>query len=840
MLNKRIAVLFVVAILILLTQAVFSQEYKNPKATVDARVRDLLGRMSLEEKIDQLSGTGDLGFDTRENTRLGIPAFRMSDGPLGVRWYKSTSFPCGAAIAATWDTSLVARFGDALAEETHAHGRDFLLGPCVNIHRFPAGGRNFESYGEDPWLSSRIAVSYIKALQSHDVIASVKHYALNNQEWQRTEINVLADERTMREIYLPAFEAAVNEAGVYTVMSAYNKVNGWWCSENKVLLTDILKNDWGFKGLVVSDWGSTHSTVNAANNGLDLEMPLGDVFSLKNLKQAVQEGKVSEATINDKVSRILWVKFMAGLFDRTFVSDTTVLTADAHKKLALAIAKESIVLLKNDGNILPLNQNKLKKIALIGPNAAVARVGGGGSSHVNPVYRISPLEGIQKLLGNSVEIIFSQGDELQSTPILPVHEQFLQPPDLKGNGLKAEFFNNTRLEGQPALTRLDSILYFNWEDDPPDEGIGKDNYSVRWSGFITPTLTRTYTFYAASDDGVRVFIDGKNLIENWSDHGATVDSAKIDLVAGKSYSIRVEYYENGGNAVLILGWDLPARKIQNDMIAKAVEAARSADAAIVFAGTSDAFESEGYDRVGGLNLPGNQDELIKAVTAANPRTIVVLNTGTPVITKSWLSKVPVLLEAFFPGQEGGNAIAEILFGKYNPSAKLPFSFISGYDQTPAYKNYMDKSLKAPYAEGIFVGYRYLEKNKLVPTFPFGFGLSYTSFFYSGLHVDKEINDTYKVTVKVKNTGKVAGAEVVQLYVADDHSHLPRPVKELKGFARVTLEPGQEKEVTMHLNSRSFAYYDVTGKKWKVEPGNFEIMAGSSSADIRIKTKLQVK
>jgi len=833
----KMKIIFVLAFLMLSAQLGYSQVYKDPKANVDTRVRDLLGRMSLDEKIDQLSGTGDLGFDTRENTRLGIPAFRITDGPLGVRWGKSTSFPCGAAIASTWDTNLIARFATALAEETYAHGRNYLLGPCVNIHRFQAGGRNFESYGEDPWLTSRMAVNYIKALQSHDVIASVKHFALNNQEWQRTEINVLADERAMREIYLPAFEAAVKEAGVYTVMSAYNKVNGWWCSENKVLLTDILKNEWGFKGLVVSDWVSTHSTVNAANNGLDLEMPTGDVFSMEKLKKAVQEGKVSEAVINDKVSRLLWVKFMAGLFDKQIIGDTTVLTGDAHKKLALEIAGESIVLLKNEKNLLPLNLTDLKKIAVIGPNAAIARAGGGGSSEVNPYYSISPLEGIKKLVGNKAEVIFAQGDELRSSPLQAVGKQFLQPALMKGSGLKAEFFNNTKLEGMPALTRLDTSLYFIWGDDPPGEGIGNDSYSVRWTGSVTPPLSRTYTFYTASDDGVRVFIDGKQLIGNWSDHGTTVDSARIDLIAGRSYNIKVEYYENGGNAVLILAWDLPAPKAQNTMISDAVAAARRADVAIVFAGTSDAFESEGYDRIGGLRLPGNQDELIKAVAAANPRTIVVLNTGTPVITDGWLNKVPALLEAFFPGQEGGAAIAEVLFGKHNPSAKLPFSFISGYQQTPAYHKYMDKSLDAPYEEGIFVGYRYLEKNKLVPTFPFGFGLSYTTFEYSDLRVEKASNGTWEVSLKVKNTGKLAGSEIVQLYVADAHSQVPRPLKELKGFAKVSLDPGQEKKVSLHLNSRSFAYYDKAGRQWKVEPGTFEILAGSSSADIKLKTKI---
>ena len=838
--NIAINILFALILIVITPGCNTKPIYKDSKAKVEDRVEDLLKQMTLDEKLEQLAGTGDIGFDTKENKRLGIPAFKMSDGPLGVRWGKSTAFPCGAAIAATWDTTMVARFAEALAEETHAKGRNYLLGPCVNIHRFPAGGRNFESYGEDPYLTSRMAVNFIKSLQGKSVISSVKHFALNNQEWKRTEVDVQADERTMREIYLPAFEAAVKEGGVYTVMSAYNKVNGWWCSENQHLLTDILKKDWDFKGLVVSDWVSTHSTMNAANNGLDLEMPVAVVFKPEKLKKAIKDGTLSEEIINDKVRRILRVKFMAGLFDNVVEVDTTVLTGDAHKKLALDLAKEGIVLLKNEKDLLPLDISKVRKIAVIGPNAAIARTGGGGSSRIDPYYSVSPLEGIKTLVGKNVEIIYSEGDELRSTALLPIGKQFLKSSDGKVNRLKAEFFKNTTLEGSPVVTRTDSVLYFNWEDNSPAPGIGKDGFSVRWSGLLVPPVSRKYTIYTASDDGVRLFIDGKKVIDNWTDHGVTVDSAKIDLIAGKSYDIKVEYYENGGDAIMMLGWDLPMKKVENTRIAEAVKAARIADVAIVFAGTSDAFESEGFDRTGGLQLPGNQNELIKAVADANPHTIVVLNTGTPVIAGAWLNKIPALLEAFFPGQEGGNAIAEILFGKQNPSGKLPFSFISSYDQTRAYQGYMDKNLKAPYAEGIFVGYRYLEKNRITPTFPFGYGLSYTTYDYSNLMVVNNTNNTYTVSLKVKNTGKVAGSEVVQLYVADDHSKVSRPVKELKGFAKVSLQPGEEKKISLPLNFRSFAYYDVQSKTWKVEPGNFDILVGSSSADIRLKTKVEVK
>jgi len=834
--------IFIFVICFIITEMNYTgqaQQYKDPAVDTGLRVADLLSKMTLDEKIDLLSGSKETGFDTRENQRLGIPSLKMTDGPLGVRWGKATSFPCGAAVAATWDTTLVARFGSALAEETRAKGRNMLLGPCVNIHRFPAGGRNFESYGEDPWLASRLAVSYIKALQARGVIATVKHFALNNQEWRRTEVDVTADERTMREIYLPAFEAAVKEAGVYSVMSAYNKVNGWWCSENSHLLTDILKNEWKFQGFVVSDWVSTHSTEYAVKNGLDLEMPDAVVFTSDKLKGALKEGKITENMIDEKVRRIIRVMYKAGLFDKTPQADTSVLTGEAHKKLALDIARESVVLLKNENNILPVDLSKLKRIAVIGPNAAVARVGGGGSSRVNPIYSITPLEGIRQFMPDDAGLVYALGDELLASSLQPVEKQyFTHGANLPG--LKAEYFNNTKLEGKPHLSRVDSILDFNWEDNSPAEGIGKDQFSVRWTGFITPPLTRKYTFYTASDDGVRLFINGKKVIDDWTDHGTTVDSAAVELIAGKPVEVKAEFYENGGSAVMTLAWDLPVEKKSKGLIAEAVNAAKGADVAIVFAGTSDSFESEGFDRIGGLSLPGDQDALISAVAEVNKNTIVVLNTGTPVITRGWLNKIPALLEAFFPGQEGGKAIAEVLTGRYNPSGKLPFTFISGYDQTPAYQHYMNKDLKAPYAEGIFVGYRYLDKNNLVPSFPFGHGLSYTVFEYSDLKINQMPGNHAQITLKVKNTGKVPGAEVVQLYVAPAHGNIARPVKELKAFGRVELLPGQEKLVTLQLDHRSFSYFDVKLKQWRVEPGNYQVLAGSSSADIRLKGTILMK
>ena len=806
--------------------------YTDPDAFIEDRVEDLLSKMTLDDKIAQLSGDSATGFDTPDNGRLYIPGFKMTDGPLGVRWFRATAFPSGISVAATWDTALVTRYAEALARETLAKGRNMLLGPCVNIHRFPAGGRNFESYGEDPYLTSRLAVNYIRALQANGAIASIKHFALNNQEWRRTEIDVQVDERTMREIYLPAFEAAVKEARVYTVMSAYNKVNGWWCSENDVLLNKILKDEWGFQGLVVSDWVSTHNTVNAAKNGLDIEMPHAVIYTAEKLKAAIKSGQITEEIINEKVRRILRVKFEAGLFDEEELAeppDTSIFHGSQHKQLALEMAVNSMVLLKNETNILPLDLPKLKKIALIGPLAKGAPSGGGGSSHVSPYYNISPLDGIKKFVGDSVEIIYAPGSVIPLTPINPIPQEYLRTEGVPG--IKASFFNNTKLMGKPVFERIDQVIDFAWNDAAPVEKVGRDKYSIRWTGSLIPPVSRNYTFYTASDDGVRFYINNKLLVNNWSDHGTTIDSAKISLVGGRSYDIQLEYYENGGSEVIQLGWDYTHSKVKDNLLTDAVNAAKSADVALVFAGTSDYIESEGYDRTGGLKLLAGQDELISSVAAVNPNTIVVIYSGTTVLTDKWVNKIPALIQAFFPGQEGGNAIAKLMFGESNFSGRLPFSYLASYNQSPSYNGYMNTSLLTPYSEGIFVGYRYLDKNNLRPAFPFGFGLSYTSFDYSDLSVKKIGDYGAELTLKVTNTGKMEGSEVVQVYMIPEQPITDRAIKELKGFTKLTLKPGEERSVTLKFNKRSFSRYDTEKQDWVVDPGLYTLKAGRSSTDL---------
>jgi len=804
--------------------------YKDPSKPVEERVNNLINQMTLDEKLLLLSGDST-GFDTHEIKRLGIPAIHVTDGPLGVRNGKATAFPAGVAMAASWDTALIRDVAIAMAKETKSKGRDYLLGPCVCIQRFPFGGRNFETYSEDPYLASRLAVNWVKGLQSEKVIASVKHFAMNDQEKERNNYNVIIDERTMREIHLPAFEAAVREGGAWSVMSAYNIVNGQHCSENYHLLKDILKKDWGFQGFVLSDWVSVYNTENAANAGLDLEMPLGVYFHKDSLKKAINEKKVTEEVINDKVRRLLRVMFTAGLFERKATIDTTVVFSEAHKQLALKSAQEAVVLLKNQGNVLPLDASKIKSIAVIGPNAKICRTNGGGSSHVNPVYTVSPLEGIQKRLGNNIKVSYGIGDNFNVPEKNVIKPVFLLTPDKKESGLQAEYFNNVELKGKPVITKIDKTLDYAWDNTSPAPEIGVNNFSIRFSGYIKADKSKECTLYTLSDDGIRVYIDEKLVINNWNNHGPMYDVYKLDLKAGKEQKIVIEYFQSGGGAAFQLGWDYDVA-VKSDLILEAARVAKASEVAIVFAGLYDGVESEGLDPAK-IDLPSKQKELIMAVAKANPNTIVVLNGGISLQVEPWLKDVKGLIDMLYLGQETGNAIASILFGDVNPSGKLPFSFIKGADQSPACTNYGSTKLEIRYDEGVFVGYRYLDKNKVDPAFPFGFGLSYSTFEYSNMKVKDLGNKTYEVSLEIKNTGKAKGDEIAQLYVSQKVCSVPRPLRELKGFSRLSLSPGESKTVIMKLKPRDFAFWDVVSNNWKVEPGEFELMVGSSSRDAKL-------
>jgi len=660
----------------------------------DARARDLVGKMTLQEKIEQLHGIKDATYYryVPPIPRLGIPAFHIANGPAGVGpagdnpQKPATALPSPIALASTWDVELAKSYGVIIGREAKALGEDLMEAPDINIARVPQNGRTFEAFGEDPYLVSRMAVAEIQGIQSQGIIANVKHYAANNQENNRGSVNVIVDERTLREIYLPAFEASVKEGRVASIMGAYNKVNGKYCCENDELLNEILKGDWGFKGFVTSDFGAVHSTVPSALAGLDLEMPTGKYFGT-NLEAAVESGKVPISVIDDKLIRRLRNMMEFGLFDNA----QKLKPIPAHKGGigARTLAEEGMVLLKNEGDELPLNPKGLRSVAVIGPFATNAITGGGGSSHVKPLYTVGPVDGIQKRVGSRVKVAFA---------------------------------------------------------------------------------------------------DGKD-------------------------------------------------------VTNAVGLARSSDVAIVMVGDD---ETEGKDH--SLALSGNQDELIEAVAAANPHTVLVLKTGSAILMP-WLDKVPAILEAWYPGEEDGNAVAAILFGDINPSGKLPITFPKSVTDLPANtpEQYPGIHSTARYSEGIFVGYRHFDDQKNEPLFPFGYGLSYTRFGYKGLVIapqnlstNSDSKQNVIVDLDVTNTGKKLGKAVVEVYVGFPSTiAVPQPPAQLKGFATLALKPGQTRHVRFKLNARSFAYWDTNAHGWEIMPGTYRIIAGSSSRDLQLQDSLQV-
>jgi beta-glucosidase len=806
---------------------------QSKQAAIDARVEGLLRQLSLDEKIALLSGTG---FDSRPVERLKVGGLHMSDGPVGVRSGPSTAWPASISTAASFDPALVERIGGAIGRETKAKGKNVILGPCVNIHRVPHTGRNFESYGEDPYLASRMAVAYIRGVQKEGVVATVKHYALNNQEIERDAIDVQADERTIREIYLPHFEAAVKEAGVQAVMCSYNKLNGPWTCESPWLLTEVLKKEWGFRGLVMSDWGATHSVAPALNAGLDLEMPDGRFLNAGNVKKALAAGELKEAVIDEAVRRQLRVQAELGWLDKPL--DKGALDTPEHRALDREAAGEGMVLLKNDGMVLPLDRARLKTIAVLGPNAAVARTGGGGSAYVDAKYSVSPLDGIKAKVGSTVKVEYAPGATFEGD-LKAVPSSALQPPAGRSEkqGLLGEYFDNEEWKGKPSLVRVDAAINADWGPGGPEGWNRVDHFSIRWTGTLTAPESGLYQLGTSSDDGSWLWLGGQLIVDNGGIHGMSMKSKPVELKAGEPREIRIDMNEFGGGAGAILGW----QKVEGDPIDVAVAKAKAADVALVFVGHTNSIETEGADRES-LELPKNQVELVRAVAQANPRTVVVLNTGAPVLTDKWLGAVPALVETWFAGSETGNAVADVLFGDVNPGGRLPMTWPKRWEDAPAFGNYPGKDGKVAYAEGIFVGYRHYDTKKIEPQFAFGYGQSYTTFAYEGLEVAPVAGPPRRVEVgfDVRNTGSRPGAEVAQIYVHDVASSVPRPEQGLKAFRRVVLKPGEKVRVRLTLDEAAFAFFDPAKKAWVVEPGEFEVRVGSSSRLIRFRERVTLE
>lgn len=799
----------------------------------DQRVESLLGQMTLEEKIDLIAGVDF--FYLRGVPRLGVPRLRMVDGPMGVRNDgPATAFGGGIALAATWNTELAERVGVEFGRDTRAMGGHFLLAPGVNIYRASIAARNFEYFGEDPFLASRMAVSFIDGVQSQGVAATVKHYVANNSEFDRNNTDSVVDERTLREIYLPAFEAAVKEAHVAAIMDGYNLTNGLYMSQHAYLNDTVAKQEWGFRGVIMSDWISTYDAIGAANGGLDIEMPEGSQFNRENLLPAIESGKVSMATLDDKVRRILRVAVTFGWLDREQIDRSIPRYNLQGRAAALQGAREGMVLLRNEHAVLPLDRDSVKSILVVGPNGHPAVTGGGGSSKVEPFSAVSILEGMAGVTGNATTIHYASG--LPSLDEMVFGTEFSTSADGGEIGLRAEYFATEDLSGDPVLTRVEPRIAIGSGSSRYPEG----TLSERWTGFYTASDKGVYdVFVAASGDSggfYRLFVDDEPVIDNWALNRALVDYVTLELESG-AHKIVLEHHgrQKWPGARLQLGISRHGARVD----AAAKELAARVDAVVVAAGFDASTESEGADRT--FRLPPGQDELIGDMAAANERTAVVMISGGAVDTNGWLPRVPALLQAWFPGQEGGTAVAEILMGDVNPSGRLPATFEQRLEDNPAYEYYYPEpnASRIDYKEGIFVGYRGFENHGVAPLYPFGHGLSYTNFDYGKLTVTPGTTSdgNVEVSFELTNTGDRAGAEVAQVYVADSHAEVPRPPKELKGFVKAHLDPGETRRVSVNLDRRSFAYYDVGRGDWTVAPGEFEILVGRSSAIIELRRKL---
>jgi len=819
--------------------------YKDNQVPIDQRITDLLSRMTLEEKVDLVGGAG---FKTKKNIRLGIPELLMTDGPLGPNAKgRSTNYSATINMAATFDTDLMYEIAQNMGEEVRILGRNMFLAPMINIVRTPFGGRTFEFFGEDPWLVSRMTVAYVKGVQTKNVATCTKVIAANNQEWNRFDVDVRVSERALREIYLPAIKAAVQEADTWTIMAAYNQVNGDYACESKHLLNDILKEDWDFKGAVVSDWGGARSTVKMAYSGLDLEMPTGDWYGEK-LLTAIKKGDVEESILDDKVKRILWVMFKSNLFDESVSDYGGHSDTPERRDLALKTAQKSIILLKNENNFLPLKPSHIKSIAVIGPNADMARMKGAGSGALNGNYSIPPLQGIKEKIGNSVRIDFKRGFPEEKIELPIVTPDYFTLEDGQP-GLTAEYYNNRDLKGEPVLRRIEKHINFDWgyggERDPGNPGspepgvVNFDKWSARWKGKLKSPGDGWYEIGLQSDNGVRLYLDGKKILDYWIDSKpGDFKMVRYKFQADKFYDLEVEYYENIGSCVCKLGME---KYETGSMLEEAVKLAKESEVVIMCMGLSELYEGEAIDR-DDLALPEDQRILIDKVLEVNKNTLIVLNNATPVLMNTWIDRAPAIIEAFYPGQEGGRALADIIFGDINPSGKLPITFPKKWEDSAVYETYPGKKEIAEYKEGIFVGYRHFDKYDIEPLFPFGFGLSYTTYDYQDLTLSaSEISatDTVTINLTVKNTGSRVGDEIVQLYLRDVEASVEREVKSLKGFTRISLKPGESKKATFTLDQSHLSFYDEKKQKWVAEDGEFEVLVGSSSRDIRLSGKFQL-
>ncbi|KAI1761806.1 glycoside hydrolase family 3 protein [Hypoxylon sp. FL1150] len=822
------------------------------------QARQKLARLTLEEKVSLLTAADF--WRTKSIPSKGIPAIKTSDGPNGARGgifvggTKAALFPCGISLAATWNKDLLYTVGQHLADEVKARSANVLLAPTVCMHRHPLGGRNFESFSEDPFLTGKLASNYIQGLQSKGVAATVKHFVANEQETHRLTIDSVMMERPLREIYLRPFEIAIREANPWAVMSSYNLINGTHADMNGHTLKDILRGEWGYDGTVMSDWGGINSTVESIKAGCDIEFPFSTKWRFDKVLKAIDDGDLTTDDIDIAAENVLT------LVERTKGDDMSAEEVEREdnreetRELIRVLGAEGLTLLKNEGQILPLDP-RTTKVAVIGPNANRAIAGGGGSASLNPYYNTLPLDSIKAT--SQQEVVYAQGCHIHKW--LPVASPFCTAKSGEP-GVTLEWFSGDKFQGNVVVTqRRTNTDLFLW-DSAPLAQLGPE-WSAIATTYLTPTATGKHTISFMSVGPGRLYLNGKLALDlwDWTEEGEAMFDGSIDYMvdvameAGKPVELRVEMtnelrpiakqktfnmtHKYGGCRIGFKEED------QVDYLKQAVDAAKEADVAVVIIGLDAEWESEGYDRKT-MDLPsdGSQDRLVEAIVKANPRTVVVNQSGSPV-TMPWADKVPTIIQAWYQGQEAGNALADVLFGLQNPSGKLPTTFPRRIEDTPGYHNWPGENLRVLYGEGLYIGYRHYDGANVEPLFPFGHGLSYTTFEYGRPSLSrKTLADSAPIhlIMAVTNTGRVAGSETIQIYIRDDRSRLPRPEKELVAFEKVSLEPEETKHIVVPLDKYAVGYYDDSVPGWIAEEGSFKVLIGASATDIRHSVPFEVK
>jgi beta-glucosidase len=853
--NKRTATYCFFAIILLFqiaaVQAQNKELFRNENAPEHERILDLLSKLTVEEKISLLRATSP-GI-----SRLNIGKYFHGNEALHgvVRPGNFTVFPQAIGMAAMWNPDLHYQIATAISDEARARWNELEQGekqtaqfsdlltfwsPTVNMARDPRWGRTPETYGEDPFLSGILGTQFVKGLQGNDpkylkIVSTPKHFAVNNEEHNRFECNPQVSERILREYYLPAFEQCVREGKAASIMTAYNAINNVPCTLNPWLIQKVLREDWGFDGYVVSDCGGPSLLVNAhkyvktkeaaatlsLKAGLDLEC--GDDVYIQPLLNAYKQKMVSDADIDSAAYHVLRARMRLGLFDDHNHNpynkiSPAVVGSEKHKELALEAARQSIVLLKNKNNTLPVNLNKVKSIAVVGINAGNCEFGDYSGFPAN--QPISVLEGIKSRVGNKVKIVYApwvsaaDGYELISKNYFP-------------EGLHAEYFPDKNLEGQ-AKTRVDEWINFEPANQAPDPFLPKSPMSIRWKGNLRPSVSGTYTFAFTSDDGCRLIIDGKTIIDAWYSRGIKVDTVRMVLEAGKNYKLQAEYYDNRDAAIAKLSWRIPVvdMKSRLDLYGEAGKAVRDCDMAIAVLGINKSIEREGKDR-NTIQLPNDQEEFIREIYKANPNTVVVLVAGSSLAINWIQDNIPAIINAWYPGEQGGTAVAEVLFGDYNPAGRLPLTYYNSLDELPPFDDYDITKGRT---------YQYFTQK---PLYPFGYGLSYSSFKYKNLTITDD-GDIIRVGFDVTNTGKKDGDEVAQLYVRLPELNILIPIKQLKGFKRISLKKGQTSKMEISVQKENLRYWDDSKERFVVPQGEFLFMVGASSEDIRLKLARDIR